>query len=85
MEKPWFKNKRFGWGWHPITLEGFLLTMAFSALYVLGIGLYVKVLIISENKFLIATIILILYLILITKLIIFICTKKGGKPRWNWS
>ena len=84
MEKSWFKAKKFGWGWYPITWQGFLLTMVFAALYVLGIGAYSRILSENQNSILIATIILILYFILITKLMFIIYTKKGEKAKWNW-
>ncbi len=25
MEKPWFKRKRYGWGWTPATWQGWLI------------------------------------------------------------
>ena len=35
----WFKRKRYGWGWTPATLEGWLVIAAFVALIVFGSSL----------------------------------------------
>ena len=35
VKHPWFGPKRFGWGWTPITWEGWLVTVLFLAV-VLG-------------------------------------------------
>jgi uncharacterized membrane protein YtjA (UPF0391 family) len=32
MSRPWFRPRRFGYGWTPITWEGWLATLLFVAL-----------------------------------------------------
>ena len=27
MKDMWFKNRKYGWGWFPITIEGWLVTI----------------------------------------------------------
>lgn len=79
----WFKAKLYGWGWVPVKWQGWCVILAYVML--------LSVLIISKEKdipgnsnsgsnFLIFG----LLIILLTTLLIFICYKKGEKPRWKW-
>ncbi|MCA9348731.1 hypothetical protein KC878_01135 [Candidatus Saccharibacteria bacterium] len=37
--KLWFKAKRYGWGWRPVSKEGWLVTVIFAGyLGVIGVG-----------------------------------------------
>ena len=38
-QRPWFGPKRFGWGWTPVTWQGWLVIVAFIAAIVLS-GFY---------------------------------------------
>ena len=40
-ERPWFGPKRFGWGWTPVTWQGWLVVIAFVAAIVLT-GVYLR-------------------------------------------
>jgi hypothetical protein len=79
MAKLWFKRKRYGWGWVPVTWEGWAVTAAYVA------GAFLFALTIDEGSparevfftFL-------LPLTLLTATLIRICYKKGEKPRWSW-
>ncbi len=71
----WFKRKLYGWGWYPSTWQGFFITLVFILLLV-----YIAVEFLVKGKF-------IEYFGLLTLLIIllmYICYKKGEKPRWSW-
>jgi len=74
----WFKAKLFGWGWTPAKWQGWATLLGFIILIVLNS------LRLGENpdpirirNFFGQTIILVL-------LLIFVCWKKGEKPRWQW-
>lgn len=79
----WFKAKLYGWGWTPARWQGWLVIVAYIAI--------VLALIISReetiqgnpdsgsNFFTFA-----LPIIVSTTLLIYICYKKGEKPRWQW-
>lgn len=79
-EKLWFKAKNYGWGWTPITWQGWLIILFWIIINVFS---FVNTditahsgsdtLIIFSPVFIISTIVL-----------IFICYKKGEKPRWRW-
>jgi hypothetical protein len=79
----WFKAKLYGWGWTPAKWQGWLVIIAYVGL--------ILTLVISREKdipgnpdsgsnFLIFG----LPIILLTVLLIFVCYKKGEKPRWQW-
>jgi hypothetical protein len=79
----WFKAKLYGWGWTPAKWQGWLV--------ILGYVLVILALVLMREKDIggnpdsgsnILT--FALPIIVLTTLIIFICYKKGEKPRWQW-
>ncbi|MDB5194652.1 MAG: hypothetical protein JWN50_666 [Parcubacteria group bacterium] len=78
-KKLWFRAKLYGWGWYPISWEGWLITI----IYVLGLvnfalqadGEH------SGSDFLIH---FALRFIPLTILFLIICYGKGERPRWRW-
>jgi uncharacterized membrane protein YhaH (DUF805 family) len=79
----WFKAKLYGWGWTPARWQGWLVIIVYIAL-VLTIALKGEESIPgnpdSGTNFLVFA----LPIIILTALLIFICYKKGEKPRWQW-
>jgi len=74
-KKIWFKRRWYGWGWYPVTWQGWIVVLAFIlAVIVLAFSTFPK-----ENLtcYFISLGILVLVLILI-------CLKKGEKPKWQW-
>jgi len=79
-KKLWFKAKRFGWGWQPISWQGWIITL----IYVLGIANFAieaspehsgsDFLLFFAPKF-----------ILLTLSFLAICYLKGEKPAWHWN
>jgi len=71
--KYWFKRKTFGWGWVPATWQGWLVLVVWSLLFTFTMVIFdhewLKNLIIS---------------LILTGILIFICFKKGEKPKWRW-
>jgi len=73
----WFKAKRFGWGWTPSNWRGWLviiLAFAIIGLFALNTDF--------ENEFEIVK-----FFIkegAVIGLLIWVCWKKGEKPRWRW-
>lgn len=79
-KKIWFKRKRYGYGWQPASVEGWIVLL----LYLCVLFFIFKPISPKENfsvntlvnfgpKFIIASVVL-----------IFICYKKGEKPKWTW-
>jgi hypothetical protein len=79
----WFKRKKYGWGWVPVTWQGWFVTL----LYVVLISL----LIVSREEAIPGNpdsgsnfLVFGLPIIVLTTLLLFIAYKKGEKPRWQW-
>lgn len=82
-EGHWFKRKLYGWGWTPVKWQGWLVILIYVAL--ISTIAFMREESIPGNpdsgsNFLIFA----LPIILLTALLIFICYKKGEKPRWQW-
>lgn len=75
----WFKRKLYGWGWTPVTWQGWALTFG----YIAAILLFAFT--VDENSptrevmftFVLPTVFL-------TILFLRIAYKKGEKPKWQW-
>lgn len=75
----WFKRKLYGWGWTPVTWQGWLVTIAYVALVIL-FGLTIDEHSPSQEiAFTFA-----LPFLLLTAMFIRILYKKGEKPKWQW-
>jgi hypothetical protein len=79
----WFKRKIWGWGWVPVTWQGWFVTLLYVAL--------ISILILareeavpgnsdSGSNFLVFG----LPFIILTTLLVLIAYKKGEKPKWQW-
>ncbi len=76
----WFKAKTYGWGWTPITWQGWALVFGYVLVMVL---IFLDINKNAEN--LIKNILnFIAPFVVGTGLLIFICYKKGEKPHWSW-
>jgi hypothetical protein len=76
----WFKARWFGWGWVPVSWQGWTTILLYVGVIILP-GALVANSIKSGERFLV----LFLPLIIIsTAILIWICYKKGEKPRWSW-
>ncbi len=80
VERPWFRARRYGYGWTPQTWQGWLAVTAFvavntltwlvlafvttSAAIAFGIGLPVT--------------------FVLTAALIVLCLRRGERPRWRW-
>ena len=75
----WFKRKLFGWGWTPVTWQGWVVTLGFIAL-ILGNGIRFEASGATDGDVLLffgETVILIILLILIA-------WRTGEAPKWQW-
>ena len=75
----WFKSKLYGWGWTPVTREGWLAVIVYVVLVMIfTMGLT------DTTTLLDASLYSIVPIILLTLAMLWICYKKGEKPRWQW-
>lgn len=80
-KKLWFKRKRYGWGWIPVTWEGWLSVVVFVVLVALNAtridgdahSASDSLLNIIPQTFVLAL------------LLLGLTYWKGEKPRWSWS
>lgn len=75
----WFKRKLYGWGWTPVTWQGWAVTLGYVVL-VLLFALTIDPN--STGREVAFTFFLPVVLLTIT--LIRICYKKGEKPQWQW-
>lgn len=76
----WFRAKLYGWGWTPVSWQGWVLTMIYLVLIAREF-LNVDKTSHSGSDTLIA---FALPFIFITVLFLSICWTKGERPRWRW-
>lgn len=80
MKNPlWFKAKRYGRGWYPVTWQGWAVTGIAIAAIVLN-----SVLIERYSRSADDVLISLLFTIVVIALLIGICFLTGEKPRWRW-
>lgn len=82
-ERYWFKRKIWGWGWVPVTWQGWLVTLLYVALVSLRVLTREEAIPgnpDSGSNFLVFG----LPLIVLTALFIFTAYRKGEKPKWQW-
>ncbi|MGZ3792972.1 MAG: hypothetical protein ACXVCP_11520 [Bdellovibrio sp.] len=73
MSDIWFKRKKYGWGWTPANAKGWLVIIFYAILA----SLLSFIAPMSIVWFLISILIL-------TMGLIWLCYKKGKKPKWSW-
>lgn len=88
MTKLWFKAKRYGWGWYPVTWQGWSLTLVYAVLLALEVGRLSNFVIEHQGEPLLALLMPILLHVLWVSFLIgsllYICVKTGEKPEWSW-
>ncbi len=80
QEKLWFKAKRYGWGWTPVTWQGWVSILVFV---VLTFWIYYP----FDQEILSVSDITVRFLLpeaVLVGLLIWLCYKKGEKPGWRW-
>ncbi|MEK7172402.1 MAG: hypothetical protein AAB740_00275 [Patescibacteria group bacterium] len=80
MKKLWFKRKTYGWGWTPVTWQGWLTIIIFVSLVVMNFRRIDSVSYSASDtlaNFIPQTALLIVFLFLI-------CYRKGESPKWQW-
>ncbi|HVY01178.1 MAG TPA: hypothetical protein VHA12_00225 [Candidatus Nanoarchaeia archaeon] len=80
----WFKRKIYGWGWTPVTWQGWIVIILFISVLIIN-GLYFENKVISNGNpsefdlgLFFGSIILSVFLV------IAICYAKCEKPKWSW-
>jgi len=77
--KLWFKRKQYGWGWTPVSWQGWLVTALYIAL-VVGLGIAVE----NASSRREVLLFFVLPTLVLTTTLIRIAYKKGERPHWQW-
>lgn len=77
--KLWFRAKYYGWGWYPATWQGWLVLLVWLATIISFTFIFENFINSTNGIFYFETFIISSVIILI-----YICYKKGEKPRWQW-
>lgn len=75
----WFKRKLYGWGWTPVTWQGWLVIIVYVAALIFFTLTVDET---SPTREVIFTFILPVFLL--TATLLRICYRKGEKPSWQW-
>jgi hypothetical protein len=79
----WFRAKRYGWGWTPVTIQGWLVVAAFAAATTVDTVVFIRR-IRGGDDIRSTMVVFILWLAFLTGALITICWKTGERPRWRW-
>ena len=80
QNKLWFRTKNYGWGWYPVTWEGWFVIIVF-VLFITYRSIEVSKMFNADASFVFRYFFEVL-LSLIPLLVI--CYLKGEKPQWRW-
>lgn len=83
MTKLWFAARRYGWGWTPASIEGWLVVSLFLAAVSVNTVVFVYRLR-SGGDVRAATISFLLWLAILAGALFVICWMTGERPRWRW-
>lgn len=77
----WFKRRRYGWGWFPVTWQGWLVVIVYLLLIFLSARAFTRA---PQESADFEMYMFILILALATITLIRIGYVKGPRPRWRW-
>ena len=77
----WFKAKRYGWGWTPVTWQGWSVL----AMYVFAV--YSVTRFVDNNSHSVSDSFMNFFptIFILTVFLLIICSATGEKPRWRWN
>jgi hypothetical protein len=79
-KKLWFKSKTYGWGWVPVSWEGWVV-LAVYLLLVVGDFRFINA---SQHSVSDTFISFVPRFIFLSVVLVALCYWKGEKPRWRW-
>jgi hypothetical protein len=83
MVKRWFAAKRYGYGWYPVTWQGWAVTIGYVVLLLVPTAgaSFAGFKDIRETTF---AWLFINYALALTGILLFVCWKTGEPARWRW-
>lgn len=77
----WFKRKRYGWGWIPVTWQGWLTIGVFATILVGGAA---AIGVTEPNEFTKELGFYLLFVAVAVAMLIRVGLDHGPRPRWRW-
>ena len=77
----WFKRRRYGYGWIPVTWQGWAAVLVFLAVVLSGVIALKDT---SNNALSAEAFIYLAFLAGSTVLLVIISFMRGPKPKWRW-
>ena len=79
----WFKARTFGWGWTPVSVEGWLVVGAFVAAVLIS-TMYFLYRIRTGADIRSTTILFLLWITFLVGAVMIVAWLTGERPRWRW-
>jgi hypothetical protein len=83
MAKLWFEARRYGWGWTPVTVEGWIVTALFVAAVFVNAAIFIYRVRTGYDVHS-AKVTFYAWLVVLVVALIAICWLTGERPRWRW-
>ena len=83
MDKLWFRARDYGWGWTPVSTEGWLVMLVFVAAISFGAWWFTSSLRSGADPQR-ATILFLVWVAVAVAALIAIAWATGERPRWRW-
>lgn len=80
--KYWFKRRRYGYGWTPITWRGWLTLLVFIGVVVLGAVAIMEDT--PRNTITPESFVFLAFMSIATAIAVVVSRAKGPKPKWRW-
>lgn len=83
MTKPWFRARRYGWGWTPATVQGWLVLGLFLAGTAVAVAIFLRR-VQGGADVRAATITFLVWIAVLAAVLIATCWMTGERPGWHW-
>lgn len=77
----WFKRRRYGWGWIPVSWQGWLSVIAVVLFIIAGALTLTGI---PKNQFTREVGFYLIFVAVLVLQLIILGYKKGPKPKWRW-
>lgn len=79
-DKKWFRAKRYGWGWVPVTWQAWVVVFVYVCVIVLGAALLIN----NLNPSNIQLALFFVWTFIWTLPLMYLGFTKGEEPHWRW-
>lgn len=77
----WFKRRRYGYGWIPVTRAGIVSVIIYLLIIVIGA---LSLNLVPEQNIITVMALYLIGLVILTNLFIHFIRAHGPKPKWRW-